>query len=89
MKIEPKPIGFIKEVKGYLCLNRDIASYNSPIKRVTFMLTLIKGEDIQGWICDMGIWLDTLDAAAENVSLLVRLIEEGSRSAVCHKTPFE
>ena len=39
-----KADNFINEVKAYLCLNADIAGYNSPFKKVTFTLTLIKGE---------------------------------------------
>jgi hypothetical protein len=58
-----KADGFIEEVKGYLRLNRDVAGYNSPIKKVAFTLTLVKGENVQGWVRDMGTWLDTLDAA--------------------------
>jgi hypothetical protein len=39
---------FIKEVKGYLRLNQDVAGFDSPIKKITFTLTLIKGEDTAG-----------------------------------------
>ena len=37
---------FIEEVKRYLCLNRDVAGYDSPIKKAAFTLTLIKGKEI-------------------------------------------
>jgi hypothetical protein len=40
---------FIKEVKGYLHLNQDMAGFDSPIKKIAFMLTLIKGPDTAGW----------------------------------------
>jgi hypothetical protein len=43
---QAKANGFIEEVKGYLHLNRDVAGYNSLIKKVTFTLTLIKGENV-------------------------------------------
>jgi hypothetical protein len=36
---------FIEEVKGYLCLNQDVAGFNSPIKKIAFTLMLIKGTD--------------------------------------------
>ena len=39
-----KANNFINEVKAYLQLNADIAGYDSPFKKVTFTLTLIKGE---------------------------------------------
>ena len=58
---------FIKEVKGYLRLNQDVASYNSPIKKVALTLTLMKGPQVAGWTCDMGTWLDTLDPVLDNI----------------------
>jgi hypothetical protein len=58
---------FIKEVKGYLRLNQDVAGYNSPIKKVTFTLTLIKGAEVAGWTRDLGAWIDTLDPVADNL----------------------
>jgi hypothetical protein len=54
---------FIKEVKGYLCLNQDVAGFNLPIKKIAFMLMLIKGLDMAGWTHDMGDFLDTRDPA--------------------------
>ena len=41
---------FIKEVKGYFCLNADVAGYNSPYKKVAFTLTLVKGEETAQWV---------------------------------------
>ena len=61
---------FIEEVKGYLRLNHDVAGFNSPIKKVAFTLTLIKGEDTAGWTRDVGAWLDGLDPAVDNVPAL-------------------
>ena len=58
---------FIKEVKGYLHLNTDVAGYNSPYKKVAFTLTLIKGDEPAQWVRNMGNWLDTLDPVADNV----------------------
>ena len=46
---------FIEEVKAYFRVNEDIAGFNSPIKKVTFTLTLIKGDEVAGWVRDMGI----------------------------------
>ena len=61
---------FIEEVKGYLRLNHDVAGFNSPMKKVAFTLTLIKGEDTAGWTRDLGAWLDRLDPAVDNVPAL-------------------
>jgi len=58
---------FIEEVKGYLWLNQDVASYNSLIKKVALTLTLMKGPQIAGWIRNMGTWLDTLDPILDNI----------------------
>ena len=58
---------FIEEVKGYLRLNQDVAGYNSPIKKVTLTLTLMKGPQVAGWTRDMGTWLDTLDPILDNI----------------------
>jgi hypothetical protein len=52
---------FIEEVKGYLRLNQDMVGFNSPMKKIAFMLTLIKGADTAGWTQDMGVFLDGLD----------------------------
>ena len=58
---------FIEEVKGYLHLNNDITGFNSPIKKVAFMLTLLKGDKVAMWAQDMGNWIDRLNPAQDNV----------------------
>ena len=58
---------FINKVKAYLCLNSDVAGYDSPFKKVTFTLTLIKGESTAQWVRDMGDWLDGLDMPRDNI----------------------
>jgi hypothetical protein len=40
---------FIEEVKGYLRLNQDVAGFDSPMKKIVFMLMLIKQADMAGW----------------------------------------
>ena len=37
---------FIEEVKGYLHLNQDVAGFNSPMKKVAFTLTHMKGPKV-------------------------------------------
>ena len=58
---------FIDKVKAYLCLNLDVAGYNSPFKEVAFTLTLIKGESTAQWVRDMGDWLDGLIMPRDNI----------------------
>ena len=62
-----KADNFIDEVKAYLCLNADIAGYDSPFKKVAFTLMLIKGESAAQWVRDMGDWLDTLIIPRDNI----------------------
>ena len=52
---------FIEEVKAYFRVNEDVAEFNSPINKVAFTLTLIKGDEVAGCVRDMGIWIDGLD----------------------------
>ena len=58
---------FIKEVKGFLRLNQDVAGYNLPIKKVAFTLTLMHRPQIAGWKCNVGNFLDTLDPVHDNI----------------------
>ena len=58
---------FINEVKAYLHLNADVVGYNSPFKKATFTLTLIKGESTAQWVRDMGNWLNGLIMPQENI----------------------
>ena len=64
---QSKADDFIEEVKGYFCLNANVAGYNSPYKKVAFTLTLVKGEEMAQWVQNMGNWLDMLDPVADNV----------------------
>jgi hypothetical protein len=42
--------------------------YNSPIKKVAFTLTLIKGPEVAGWTCDIGTWIHGLHPVNDNVA---------------------
>ena len=54
-------------MKGYFQLNADVAGYNSPYKKVAFILTLIKGDKPAQWVQSMGNWLNTLNLVIDNV----------------------
>ena len=58
---------FIDKIKAYLCLNADVAGYDSSFKKVAFTLTLIKGESTAQWVRDMGDWLDGLVLPRDNI----------------------
>jgi hypothetical protein len=51
---------FMQEVKAYLRLNQDVPGFNSPMKKVAFVFTHIKGPDMAGWARDVGEVLDDL-----------------------------
>ena len=57
----------MKEVKGYICLNTNVNGLNSPMKRVSFVLTLVKGDDVRSWVEDMGRVIDRLDPLVDNI----------------------
>jgi hypothetical protein len=67
---------FIEEVKGYLCLNQDVAGFDLPMKKIVFTLTLIKGEDTMGWTRDMGDFLDGLTTADNIPDLWTQFLAE-------------
>jgi hypothetical protein len=51
---------FIKDVKAYLRLNKDVAGYSSSKNKIAFTLMCIKGDEVSGWTQAMGEMLDTL-----------------------------
>jgi hypothetical protein len=51
---------FMQEVKAYLRLNQDVPGFDSPMKKVAFVLTHMKGPDVAGWARDIGEVLDDL-----------------------------
>jgi len=61
---------FVDQVKGYLRLNRDVPGFNSPMKKMAFMLSHIQGTETSGWKRDMGELLDGLDPAVDNIPAL-------------------
>ena len=68
---------FIEELKAYLRVNRDVAGFNSPIKKVALALTLIKGPQVAGWTRDVGNRLDQLDPLTQNLpAIWDRFLEE-------------
>jgi hypothetical protein len=58
---------FIDELKSYFQVNRLNAALQSPITKVAFTLTLIKGPEVMGWVRDMGEFLDNLNLVTDDV----------------------
>ena len=57
----------MEEIKEYLCLNAKVNGFNSPMKKMAFILMLIKGDDVQGWVKDMGTVVDWLNPLVDNI----------------------
>ena len=58
---------FIKEVKGYLRLNQDVAGFNSPMKKVAFTLMHMKGPKVANWVKTMGETIEGLNPLVNNI----------------------
>jgi hypothetical protein len=54
---------FIKELKGYICLNNNVGGMNSYLKRIVLALTLIKGPLVANWVRDFGDFFNMLGPA--------------------------
>src|SRR6267142_871058 len=61
---------FLDEVLGYFRANRGVAGFESPMRKVSITLTMIKGSEVAGWAHDMGRWIDTLDPAVDDIELV-------------------
>ena len=61
---------FLEQVENYLFLNKDVAGFNSPMKKIAFTLSCMKGPKIKGWAQDMRIFVSNLDPDADNVPAL-------------------
>ena len=64
---QAKAEDFIEEVKGYLRLNQDVAGFNSPMKKVVFTLTHMKGPKVANWVKTMGETIEGLDPLVDNI----------------------
>ena len=64
---QAKAEDFIEEVKGYLRLNQDVAGFNSPMKKVAFTLTHMKGPKVANWVITMGETIEGLDPLIDNI----------------------
>ena len=62
-----KADNWLEELKMYLRVNRDVAGFDSPIKKVAVALSFIKGPQVAGWVHDYGQVLDMLDPTNDNI----------------------
>jgi len=61
---------FIDGIQAYICLNRDVPGFTSPMKKIALTLTLMQGEKVAGWAHDMGQALNELNLATDNFPAL-------------------
>ena len=66
-KDRTKANNWLEELKMYLRVNRDVAGFDSPIKKVAVALSFIKGPQVAEWVGDYGRVLDTLDPTNDNI----------------------
>jgi hypothetical protein len=53
-----------------------VARFDSPVKKIALMLTLIKGADTAGWTRDMGTMLDGLTPVDNIPELWMQFLDE-------------
>src|SRR6266850_2974312 len=61
---------FINGIQAYICLNREVPGFTSPMKKIALTLTLMQGEKVAGWAHDMREALDKLNPAINNIPAL-------------------
>ena len=61
---------FINGIQAYICLNREVPGFTSPMKKIALVLTLMQGEKVVDWANNMRQALDELDPATDNIPAL-------------------
>jgi len=61
---------FINGIQAYIRLNREVPGFNSPMKKIALVLTLMQGDKVADWANDIGQALDELNPATDNIPAL-------------------
>jgi len=61
---------FINGIQAYIRLNREVPGFNSPMKKIALVLTLMQGDKVADWANDIGEALDELNPATDNIPAL-------------------
>jgi len=61
---------FINGVQAYIRLNREVPGFNSPMKKIALVLTLMQGDKVADWANDIGQVLDELNPTTDNIPAL-------------------
>src|SRR6266700_8268782 len=57
---------FKEDIKKYMCLNRQVPGFSSPMTKVAMVQTFMKGQATSGWTRAISDWIDTLDPAIDD-----------------------
>jgi Retrotransposon gag protein len=58
---------FLDVILGYFRANSRVPGLNSPIRKVSIVLTLIQGPQVATWVRDMGAWIDSLNPVEDDI----------------------
>jgi Retrotransposon gag protein len=58
---------FLDQLVHYFWANLRVPGLNSPIHKVSIVLTLFQGQQTTAWVRDMGAWIDSLDPINDNI----------------------
>jgi hypothetical protein len=58
---------FLDSILGYFRANSRVPDLNSPIRKVSIVLTLIQGTQVATWVRDMGTWINSLDPVDDDI----------------------
>jgi len=61
---------FINGIQAYIWLNREVPGFNSPMKKIALVLTLMQGDKVADWANDIGQALDELNPVTDNIPAL-------------------
>jgi len=61
---------FINGIQAYIRLNREVPGFNSPMKKIALVLTLMQGDKVADWANDIGQALDELNPTTDNIPAL-------------------
>jgi len=62
-----KAKAFMNDFLLYTVANRGVPGFESPLRRITLALTLIKGPRVDHWVGDMTTWLTGRDPVNDNI----------------------
>src|SRR5579863_8171835 len=59
---------WLNKLRGYYHANIGVLGFESPICKVALALTFMDGPEVAKWTQTIGVWINTLDPVAQNIS---------------------